>query len=168
MLQQNAAANIIKGLEETLAATLEDPHPRWWEFALQPPTPSPANVKYQCSAALGSPSVGNCEAALYQFVRAETFVSFDPANGPTIVSSGMSCYSLQSTYHSLTSAGNCAIAIGYNQKATTTWDMLRGVAEMLLATCISNVGPLSGPIGGTAISQAISSKRRRQASKSFS
>jgi len=45
--------------------------------------------------------------------------------------------------------------------------MLRGVAEMLLATCISNPRPLSGVIGGTAISQASSGKRRRRESKLF-
>jgi len=88
LLQQNAAANILKGLQDTHMGTLQDLHPRWWEFALQPPTPSPANVKYECNDMLGRPSVGNCEAALYQFVRSGS-VSFDPANGPTIMSSGM-------------------------------------------------------------------------------
>lgn len=53
--------------------------------------------------------------------------------------------------------GNCAIAVGANEKHSTTWDMLRSVAETLTATCISRPG--SGALGGTAISQAIRSRR---------
>ena len=54
--------------------------------------------------------------------------------------------------------GDCAIAVGTNEKHTTTWDMLRSVAETLIATCISS--PRSGALGGTAISQTIRRRRR--------
>jgi len=94
-LQRNPAAIILKGLQDTQKAALDDAHPRWWEFKLQPPTPSPANVKYDCNATLGSPSSKNYEAALYQFIRSG-FVTFDPANGPTIVFSGMLSVQIES------------------------------------------------------------------------
>ena len=55
--------------------------------------------------------------------------------------------------------GNCAIAVGANERHSATWDMLRSVAETLIATCISN--PTSGVFGGTAISQTIRGRRRR-------
>lgn len=84
LLQRNPAANILKGLQDTQKAALD----RWWEFAFQPPTPSPANLKYECNVTLRSPSSGNCEAALYQLILSG-FITFDPANGPTIVFSGM-------------------------------------------------------------------------------
>ncbi len=54
--------------------------------------------------------------------------------------------------------GNCAIAVGANERHSTTWDMLRSVAETLIATCVSN--PASGTLGGTAISQTTRSWRR--------
>ena len=54
--------------------------------------------------------------------------------------------------------GNCAIAVGASERHSTTWDMLRSVAETLLATCISN--PSSGTFGGTAVSQTTGSRRR--------
>ena len=56
-------------------------------------------------------------------------------------------------------SGNCAIAIGNKQKQAVTWDMLRIVAETLLATCVSS--PISGALGGTAISQPVVGKRKR-------
>lgn len=54
--------------------------------------------------------------------------------------------------------GNCAIAVGANARHSTTWDMLRSVAETLIATCISN--PVSGAFGGTAITQTMRGRRR--------
>ena len=55
-------------------------------------------------------------------------------------------------------SGNCAIAVGANERHQTTWDMLRSVTETLIATCISS--PQSGTLGGTAISQTIRARKR--------
>ena len=55
-------------------------------------------------------------------------------------------------------SGNCAIAVGANERHSTTWDMLRSVTETLIATCISS--PQLGTLGGTAISQAVRTRKR--------
>lgn len=138
---QNSLARVLKGLGANQNSLLDQYHPRWWQYPIEPPTPIPINVKYACDERLGSPSTANCEAALYEFVQSGDVI-LDPASGPIIKVTG-----------------NCAIAVGANERHTTTWDMLRSVAETLVATCISSPG--SGALGGTAISQTIRSRRRR-------
>ena len=54
--------------------------------------------------------------------------------------------------------GNCAIAVGANEKHSTTWDMLRSVAETLIATCIGSPG--SRAVGGTVTGQTTRNQRR--------
>ncbi|CAD6592368.1 MAG: hypothetical protein ASARMPREDX12_006046 [Alectoria sarmentosa] len=132
---QNRLARVLEGLQGGRHVLRRPNHPRWWVYPIEPLTPVPNNVIYGCDASLGSPSLANCEAALYQFVQSGD-VSLDPASGPVIKISG-----------------NCAIAVGANEKHSTTWDILRSVAETLVQTCISS--PVSGTLGGTAISQSI-------------
>ncbi|KAF6226016.1 hypothetical protein HO173_012606 [Letharia columbiana] len=139
---QNSLARILKGLESNQNSLIGQDHPRWWQYPVEPPTPIPVNVKYACDETLGSPSTANCEAVLYEFVQSGDVI-LDPASGPIIKV-----------------IGNCAIAVGANERHSTTWDMLRSVAETLIATCISSPG--SGTLGGTAISQTIRSRRRSQ------
>lgn len=137
---QNNVARMLEGLEANQNALLSSDHPRWWEFPAEPPTPIPVNVKYACDATFGSPSMANCEAALYEFIQSGDVI-LEPALGPIIKVSG-----------------NCAIAVGANERHSTTWDMLRSVTETLISTCISS--PQSGTLGGTAISQTIRTRKR--------
>ena len=83
----NNLARILEGLEANQNALLSPEHPRWWEFPAVPPTPIPVNVKYACDATLGSPSMANCEAALYEFLESGDVI-LDPALGPIIKVSG--------------------------------------------------------------------------------
>lgn len=115
-----------------------DDHPRWWEFTMEPLNPK---FEYKCNASLGSPSTSNCEAVLYEFFESGPVV-LDPTAGPLIKTSG-----------------NCAIGVKTTSKLTTTWEMLRTVAEHLLATCITD--PLSGTRGGLATSQPVVGRKRR-------
>ncbi|KAL9131218.1 MAG: hypothetical protein Q9175_006826, partial [Cornicularia normoerica] len=126
-MMQNSLARILKGLQTNQNSLIGRDHPRWWQYPIEPPTPIPVNVKYACDGTLGSPSTANCEAALYEFIQSGDLV-LDPASGPIIKVSG-----------------NCAIAVGANERHSTTWDMLRSVAETLIAACIS--GPGSGALG---------------------
>ena len=80
---QNTLARILKGLETNQGSLSIRDHPRWWQYPIEPPTPIPVNVKYTCDETLGSPSTGNCEAALYEFVQSGD-VTLDPASGPII------------------------------------------------------------------------------------
>ena len=117
-------------------------HPRWWQYTLGPPTPHPQNVKLTCADKLGSPSSANCEAALFQFLR-----SGDVTLGPN--------------HPFIRTAGNCAIGVEAKTKTTTSWDVLRSVAEQLLATCISSPHPLSGGgRGGFARTAPVVGRRR--------
>ena len=116
-------------------------HPRWWEFTMGPLNPDPTNLRYNCTASLGSPSDANCEAVLYEFLKSGPVV-LDPASGPLIKTSG-----------------NCAIGVKTTSKLTTTWEMLRTVAERLLVRCITD--PLAGTRGGFTISQAIVGQNRK-------
>ena len=84
---QNMVARMLEGLEANQDALLHPDHPRWWEFPAVPPTPIPVNVKYACDATLGSPSMANCEAALYEFIQSGDVI-LDPALGPIIKVSG--------------------------------------------------------------------------------
>ena len=84
---QNNIARLLEGLEANQIALLKPDHPRWWELPSEPPTPIPVNVKYACDATLGSPSIANCEAALYEFIQSGD-VTLDPALGPIIKVSG--------------------------------------------------------------------------------
>ena len=157
---QNNIVRILEGLEANQDALSSPDHPRWWELPAVPPTPIPVNVKYACDATLGAPSIANCEAALYEFIQPGDVI-LDPVSGPIIRVSGGS-----SDSHADTEAisdcqyfsGNCAIAVGANERHSTTWDMLRSVTETLIATCISS--PRSGTLGGTAISQTIRARKR--------
>lgn len=139
---QNSLARILKGLESIRDSLIGQDHPRWWQYPVGPPTPIPVNVKYACNATLGSPSTANCEAALYEFLQSGD-VTLDPASGPIIKISG-----------------NCAIAVGANERHSVTWDMLRSVAETLIATCMNSPG--SGALGGTAISKTIRTRKRNK------
>lgn len=158
---QNSLARIITGLQTIQNSLLVRDHPRWWQYPIEPPTPIPVNVEYTCDETLGSPSTANCEAALYEFVQSGD-VTLDPASGPIIKIAGKSPATHSNLYRAALSfnrySGNCAIAVGANERHSTTWDMLRSVAETLIATCISN--PASGALGGTAISQTIRGRRR--------
>lgn len=58
-------------------------------------------------------------------------------------------------------AGNCAIGVEAKTKTTTSWDVLRSVAEQLLATCISSPHPLSGGSRGGFARTAPAIGRRR-------
>ncbi|KAL8818190.1 MAG: hypothetical protein Q9191_007995 [Dirinaria sp. TL-2023a] len=58
--------------------------PRWWEFTPGPPTPDPANVKYQCEARLGNPQMAHCESALIQ-MPPHGPVTLDAVKGPVII-----------------------------------------------------------------------------------
>ena len=91
--QQNGVANVLKGLGVSHYTTNHDMDARWWEYPLQPSQPTPVNVKYTCDASLGTPSNGNCELALYQFINIGKVV-VDPAQGPIIKTSGMPSYLL--------------------------------------------------------------------------
>ena len=116
-------------------------HPRWWQATLGPSTPHPSNVKLTCAASLGSPSNANCEAALFQFMRSG-HVTLGPKH-PLI-----------------RTAGTCAIGVSSTTKQTTSWDVLRSVAESLLASCISHPAPFSGRMGGFARSTPVVGRRR--------
>ena len=157
---QNNLARLLEGLAANQISLISEDHPRWWEYPVGPPTPIPINVQYACDESLGSPSIANCEAALYEFVQSGDII-LDPVSGPIIKVTGK----LQDTLFNLHSGaeldkilGNCAIAVGANERHSTTWDMLRSVAETLIARCISN--PSSGALGGTAISQATGNRGR--------
>ena len=87
---QNSLARILKGLEANQNSLRgRDHHPRWWQYPIGPPTPIPINVKYVCDEKLGSPSSGNCEAVLYEFVQSGDVI-LDPALGPIIKVAGVS------------------------------------------------------------------------------
>ena len=59
--------------------------------------------------------------------------------------------------------GNCAISVSaQEQEQSTTWDMVRVVAEHLVGLCVSS--PIHKRAGGTAISQPKTSKSKRQSS----
>ena len=89
---QNTIIQILDGLNgefiRDLFARNPDLRPRWWEYTFGAPTPTPVNVKYQCEARLGSPSMASCELALFQ-MRVHGPVVLDPAKGPIIQQSGM-------------------------------------------------------------------------------
>lgn len=151
---------MLVGLRRAYQALRQEDHPRWWQYPLEPLSPSPINVKYECNASLGKPSIGNCEAALFELVQSGNVV-LDPAVGPIIYTAGKSgCFILMYFLTIVINTGNCAIAMDANEKHVTTWAMLRNVIETLLVTCLS--GPLSGSIGGTAISQPLPGRGRRQ------
>ena len=98
---QNSLARILKGLGATQNSLLDQYHPRWWQYPIEPPTPIPINVKYACDERLGSPSTANCEAALYEFVQSGDVI-LDPASGPIIKVTGRPrdiCLSLQDGAH---------------------------------------------------------------------
>lgn len=116
-------------------------HPRWWQTTLGPPTPHPSNVKLTCAASLGSPSNANCEAALFQYMR----------SGPV---------TLGPKHPVIRTAGTCAIGVSSTTKQTTSWNVLRSVAEALIASCISHPGPFAGRTGGFAHSRPIVGRRR--------
>ena len=59
-------------------------------------------------------------------------------------------------------AGDCAIGVSASAKQTTTWGILRTVAESLLESCISSPAPLSGAIGGFAQSLPVVGRRRKR------
>lgn len=59
-------------------------------------------------------------------------------------------------------AGNCAIGVSASAKQTTTWGILRAVAESLLESCISSPAALSGGIGGFAQSAPVVGRRRKR------
>ena len=84
---QNRLARVLEGLQGGRHVLRRPNHPRWWVYPIEPLTPVPNNVIYGCDASLGSPSLANCEAALYQFVQSGD-VSLDPASGPVIKISG--------------------------------------------------------------------------------
>ena len=155
---QNNLARMLEGLEANHDSFIGLDHPRWWQYPLEPPTPIPLNVKYACDKTLGSPSIPNCEAALYEFVQSGDVI-LDPMSGPIIKVTGeyrVLALSCGTALILVQTPGNCAIAVGTNERHSTSWDMLRSVAETLIATCISSHRAL----GGTAISQTIPSRRR--------
>ena len=80
---QNNLARMLQGLRANQRSFGTRHHPRWWQYPVEPPTPIPVNVKYACDERLGSPSNGNCEAALYEFVRSGDVI-LDPMSGPII------------------------------------------------------------------------------------
>lgn len=86
---QNSLARVLKGIGMNQGSLIGRNHPRWWQYSIDPPTPVPVNVKYSCDETLGSPSTGNCEAALYEFVQSGD-VTLDPALGPVIKLAGKS------------------------------------------------------------------------------
>ena len=86
---QNDVARVLMGLERNQDSLIGRDHPRWWQYPIEPPTPIPVNVKYACDAKLGSPSTGNCEAALYEFLQSGD-VTLDPVSGPIIRVAGES------------------------------------------------------------------------------
>lgn len=109
---------------------------RWWEYlSLSPAKADPLTTKINCTETLGKPSVANCESALLEMTHFGP-VTLDPASGPIIQVSG-----------------NCAIGIESTSKRTTTWEAIRGAAEVLLATCIQN--PIASVAGGFAIGHTI-------------
>ena len=59
-------------------------------------------------------------------------------------------------------AGDCAIGVSASAKQTTTWGILRAVAESLLESCISGPAPFSGAIGGFAQSVPVVGRRRKR------
>lgn len=92
-------------------------------------------TRINCTATLGKPDTASCESALFQLARSGPVI-LDPTQGPFIQTSG-----------------NCGIAIETTTTQTTSWGIIRHIAETLLATCIQN--PISGVVGGYAISHAI-------------
>ena len=70
-------------------------------------------------------------------------ITLDPATGPLIQR-----------------VGNCAIGIESTSKKTTMWEIIRGIAETLLTTCMSN--PVSSASGGYATSRAITNGHSRR------
>ena len=84
---QNRLARILKGLSEDQHSLIEHDHSRWWQYSIEPPTPIPVNVNYACDKTLGSPSIANCEAALYEFVQSGDVI-LDPTSGPIIKVTG--------------------------------------------------------------------------------
>ncbi|KAL8827061.1 MAG: hypothetical protein Q9191_003417 [Dirinaria sp. TL-2023a] len=139
MNRKDEIARTATAFTETFVEDLYgDDHPRWWEFSMEPLKPE---FEYKCNASFGSPSTSNCEAVLYEFFESGTVV-LDPMSGPLIKTSG-----------------NCAIGVKTTSKLTTTWEMLRTVAQHLLATCVAD--PLSGIRGGLATSQPSIRRKRR-------
>ena len=65
-------------------------------------------------------------------------------------------------YPIIRTAGNCAIGVSASVKQTTTWGILRAVAESLLESCISSPAPLSGAVGGFAQSVPVVGRRRKR------
>ena len=84
---QDKLARMLDGLSRNLNSLISGDHPRWWEYPVELPTPIPINVKYGCDKTLGSPSIGNCEAALLGFVQRGNVV-LDPMSGPIIKVTG--------------------------------------------------------------------------------
>ena len=84
---QNSLARMLKGLGKDQRSLIDDDHSRWWQYSIEPPTPIPVNVKYACDKTLGSPSIANCEAALYEFVQSGDVI-LDPVSGPIIKVTG--------------------------------------------------------------------------------
>ena len=123
-------------------------HPRWWEFHLGPLTPEPTNIDYTCDSKLGSPSIGNCEALLFEFVR-DGEVVLDPAAGPVIKTSG-----------------NCAIGISSKVRQVMSWDILRNLAQHLIVSCVAS--PITSSIGGRAVAKPVRGRRKRVSLLPFS
>ena len=84
---QDNVARMLKGLSRNGNYLRSETHPRWWQYPIEPPTPIPINVKYDCDETLGSPSIANCEAALYDLVQSGD-VTLDPMSGPIIKVTG--------------------------------------------------------------------------------
>lgn len=97
---QDKLARMLKGLSYNLNSMKSGDHARWWEYPVEPPTPIPINVRYACDKTLGSPSIGNCEAALLEFVQRGNVV-LDPMSGPIIKVIGI-------PQHSSSSLQGCA------------------------------------------------------------
>ena len=140
--RKNEIARTATAFDQQFAENLfHAVHPRWYEFKMGPVNPKPINVKYRCDASLGKPSTANCENVLYDFTESGPVV-LDPASGPLIKTSG-----------------NCAIGVQTKSKLTTTWEMLRTVAEGLVVSCIED--PVLGTRGGFATSQPVLGRKRQ-------
>ena len=115
---------------------------RWWELLslAQVNSTSPsAKFEVTCDASFGNPKVANCASALFELGGSGRVV-LDPGAGPLYRFSG-----------------DCAIGIESPVHQITTWDAIRHALEDILSTCISN--PVTGVIGGFAISHTITSRK---------
>ena len=139
--------------------SITEPYLRWWEFPLQSLAPNPPNVRYTCDKVLGSPSRGNCEAALYNMIQSGN-VKLDPTSSPRTIASGRfrlsSCVAVTNVFI----LANCAISIKAYQTHSIPWDMLRGVAENLVSKCATNSA--ASLLGGRAMGQPISQSSARR------